>query len=264
MAIAWFGQIGLAVRTYIGIAKANCVKQVATDASQENQLSDTQALLRAWRMLLPTEVCVSAGPIIATAPRLTKREQSSAGPVNEARLRELESGRAYAKRALAMIGFHDVELPIAPDRSPMWPPGVVGSLTHVTGPDGGHIAAAVARAPAVCAIGIDAEREGWLDPTTWEYFLTPREHQRIRSLPVAIRPLEAQIVWCAKETMIKAASQSIEPTELEIDRDVNECGYPGIWRATIVGPSHSARVWEGRTVRSQGFVLAAVVFQRDH
>ena len=221
---------------------------------------DTRAVLRAWRTLVPPDVFVSAGPIFDDAPSLTKCERASAGRVDAERLRELESGRAYAKRALAMIGFHGVELPIAADRSPSWPTGVVGSITHVMGRDGGHFAAAVARIHAVCAVGIDVEAELGLHPCMWNYVLTTRELKRLLELPVPARAAEAQVIWCAKEAVGKAVLRPVEPTEIDIHRDPNGDGYV----ATIGRRYCSTQICQVRTIRSQGFILAAVVVPRRH
>lgn len=220
---------------------------------------DSRAILRAWRGLVPADVFISAGPILKDAPPLTEHERASAGTVAEERLRELESGRVYAKGALAMIGITGVELSIAADRSPMWPTGVVGSLTHASGPDGGHFAAAVARTNAVSAVGIDVEREGGLRPNMWTYVMTARELKRILSLPMPARAAEAQAVWCAKEAIGKALLRPLEPTEVEVELDPNGDGFTvNCW--TVIGATgHPEQVWHGKTVRSQGFILAAVV-----
>jgi 4'-phosphopantetheinyl transferase EntD len=212
-------------------------------------------------MLLPKEIFVSAGPLLDDATPLTEGERVSAGFVDEERLRELESGRTYAKRALAMIGCHCVDLPIGPDRSPKWPAGIVGSLTHVMGRDGGHFAAAVASRETVCAVGIDVEREGGLPPRVWDYVLTRRELARILALPPPVRAAEAQIIWCAKEAIRKAALQQIEPIEVEIEHDPEGEEYAATWRPAKATDS-SAQIWHGRTGRSQGFILAAVVLPR--
>ncbi len=222
-------------------------------------MTDFRAILQAWRELLPADVCVGAGPLLKDAVPLTPRESASVGIVDDERMRELENGRLYAKRALAMLGVYGVELPIAPDRGPLWPAGLVGSLTHVREPAPGHVAAAVARTNTIRAIGIDIEREGNLHPHTWEHVLTARELEHILALPPHIRGNEAQIVWCAKEAVAKAARRSIEPTEVEIQRDPTASGYTAVWKATVRDSARSAEIWRGRTTRSQGFVLAAVV-----
>jgi 4'-phosphopantetheinyl transferase EntD len=173
-------------------------------------------------------------------------------------LGELKSGRFYAKRALAMLGLHGVDIPIGSNRAPMWPRGVVGSLTHVRGRDGGHVAAAVGRESEFRAIGIDVETEGGLHPSLWDQVLTAREFERVGILPATIRSAEAQLVWCAKEAFIKAIRQLIDPMEVEIDRDANSYGYPATWRVRTVGSDPSTHTWTGQSIRSSGFVLAAV------
>jgi 4'-phosphopantetheinyl transferase EntD len=223
---------------------------------------DSGVLLQAWRSLLPEQVFVTAGPPLHKANPLTERELASAGPVGTHRLRELEIGRVYAKRALAMIGFHGVELPVSADRSPVWPAGALGSLTHVIGRDGGHFAAAVARRDHIGGIGIDIERDDGLNPHLWKQVMTPCELERILALPVPARSTEAQVLWCAKEAVAKAARQAIEPADLEIVRDPVGDGYSAMWRRTIGETVGSTNLWHGRTVRSQGFVLAAVVVPR--
>ena len=119
---------------------------------------DSEKLCDTLREMLPAGVCVAAGPPIAMS--LTAREQASLGPADAKRVREFESGRAYAKRALAMLGMHNVDLPIGPNRAPLWPSGVVGSITHVIDSRyGTYAAAAVARADA-CAGGGNRFRNG--------------------------------------------------------------------------------------------------------
>jgi 4'-phosphopantetheinyl transferase EntD len=112
---------------------------------------DSRTFLEAWRDILPASVSVSAGALLQDAIPLTSRELASAGRVEAERMRELESGRVYAKRALALIGIKEVDLPIARDRSPLWPAGIVGSLTHVTARGVRQFAAAVARTTDICA-----------------------------------------------------------------------------------------------------------------
>jgi len=226
-------------------------------------LTRSENLAAAWRDLLPKNVLVCAGPILEEAPALTDRERASAGPLDEERLRELKSGRFYAKRALAKLELNNVHIPIGSDRSPMWPRGVVGSLTHVRWRDGGHVAAAVGRASEFWGSGIDIEKEEGLHPSLWGHVLTTREFERVRTLPPPIRGVEVQLVWCAKEAFIKAIRRSIDPTEVEVERDAKSYGYPATWWARTVGSRPSTLSWTGRSIRSLGFVLAAVALDKD-
>ena len=115
---------------------------------------------------------------------LLRANTPSLGPADAERVREFASGRAYAKRALATLGMHNVDLPIGPNRAPIWPNGVVGSIAHVRDSHyGTYAAAAVARADAVLAVGLDFEMENSLHPHVWRHVLTKRELERILSLP---------------------------------------------------------------------------------
>jgi 4'-phosphopantetheinyl transferase EntD len=225
---------------------------------------DTRAIVKAWREVLPPSVCVTAGPFLEDVRPLSARERTSAGVVVAERMRELECGREYAKRALEMLNVHCIELGVAPDRAPLWPAGVVGSLAHVVGHAGGHFAAAVARIHAVSNIGIDVECETGVHPKIWSHILTPRELERILTLSPPARPIEAQVIWCAKEAIAKAARLPIEPTKIEIKRDPTGDGYAATWHAShLAGVVSPTEIWRGRTARVQGFILAAVVLPQS-
>jgi 4'-phosphopantetheinyl transferase EntD len=87
---------------------------------------DSKKLCDTLSDTMPDGVCVAAGPSIEM--QLCARESASLGAADVKRLREFASGRAYAKQALSMLGVYDVDLPIGPNRAPVWPPCVVGAL----------------------------------------------------------------------------------------------------------------------------------------
>ncbi len=70
--------------------------------------------------------------------------------------------KAVAKRrregALAGLGIAETAIPRGPKGQPIWPVGVVGSITHTAG----YFAAAVAYAAKARSIGVDAEVHGEL------------------------------------------------------------------------------------------------------
>src|SRR6202035_4332920 len=69
------------------------------------------------------------------------------------RQREFLAGRWCAKQALQCLGAGSTHVAMAEDRAPIWPDGVVGSITHT----GDFAAAAVAWAADIAALGIDSE-----------------------------------------------------------------------------------------------------------
>jgi 4'-phosphopantetheinyl transferase EntD len=69
------------------------------------------------------------------------------------RRREFATGRNCARVALGRLGVPPVPIVRGERGAPVWPPGIVGSITHCDG----YRAAAVARDRDVLAVGIDAE-----------------------------------------------------------------------------------------------------------
>src|SRR3989440_8524351 len=63
------------------------------------------------------------------------------------------AARIVARQLLARLGYRQCPLPKAPSGAPIWPAGVVGSLTH----DSRVAVAAVATSRDVGALGIDVE-----------------------------------------------------------------------------------------------------------
>jgi 4'-phosphopantetheinyl transferase EntD len=65
---------------------------------------------------------------------------------------EFVTGRVLARQALAALGIRPASIPVARSGAPVWPPGVVGSITHCVG----LRACAVGRRDEHAGIGIDA------------------------------------------------------------------------------------------------------------
>ena len=69
------------------------------------------------------------------------------------RQREFRAGRACARGALRALGVAPGAIPVGSDRAPIWPAGVVGSITHTRG----YCAAVVGLREDFGGLGIDAE-----------------------------------------------------------------------------------------------------------
>jgi len=116
------------------------------------------------------------------------------------RLQEFAAGRACARAALAEFGVHDVELPAAADRQPLWPQGFIGSITHTAG----FCAAAVALRSEISCLGLDSETVGAPTPDIWSTVCRDEELEWIDSLPAAERSAAITLVFSAKEAFYKA------------------------------------------------------------
>ena len=211
---------------------------------------DAQTLCDSWRSLLPSNINVVAGPLRADAPPLTTLESLSAGNVGPDRLRELRTGRDYAKRALSAFGFDNVQLPIGADRSPVWPRGAIGSITHTGDSTKNHCAVAVGLSAEIRAIGIDIEPDVPLHPDVWTTILTADELTQLSTVAIADRAREILSRWCVKEAIAKASRSILDPLKIETGNLESD-------GTDYVGIAASCR-WVARTIRIDGFVLAAV------
>ncbi|HEY7101617.1 MAG TPA: 4'-phosphopantetheinyl transferase, partial [Mycobacteriales bacterium] len=97
------------------------------------------------------EVADATGPLPGEA-LLPEEEVLVARAVGKRRA-EFTTVRTCARIALGRLGLPPAPLLSGPKREPLWPDGVVGSITHCDG----YRAVAVARADQLATIGIDAE-----------------------------------------------------------------------------------------------------------
>lgn len=84
---------------------------------------------------------------------LSPEEEAAVGDAVEKRRREFVTARACARAALARLGYPNQPVPAGGRGEPLWPAGVVGSITHCAG----YRACAVAPASELLTIGVDAE-----------------------------------------------------------------------------------------------------------
>jgi 4'-phosphopantetheinyl transferase EntD len=109
--------------------------------------------------LLPDVVVVHTQWGSAPEP-LSVAEEAIVRRAVASRRREFQTGRACARRALAAFGIAAPTIGQTPDRAPIWPLGVVGSITHCAD----YCAAAVARSSEILSLGIDMEKVEPLTP----------------------------------------------------------------------------------------------------
>lgn len=127
-------------------------------------------------------------------------ELESMGRAVEKRRREFTTARACARRALERLGVEPCAIANGERGQPLWPAGVVGSITHCAGYRG----CAVARAAELAGVGIDAEPHAPLPDGVLGQIARAEERPRLAELAGA----EPEIHWdrllfCAKETVYK-------------------------------------------------------------
>ncbi len=102
-------------------------------------------------------------------------ERAAVGGAGLRRRREFLAGRACAHAALRAVGRDGHPLGRGEEREPLWPPGVVGSISHAEG----LVGAVVAPAAAAWGVGLDIELlDPPLDAAVERLVLAPAELAR--------------------------------------------------------------------------------------
>jgi 4'-phosphopantetheinyl transferase EntD len=131
--------------------------------------------------------------------RLLPEESFLVAKAVEKRRREVTNARSCARRALASLGLPEVAILRGPKGEPLWPDGVVGSMTHTTD----YYAAAVASASKLRSVGVDAEVHGELPEGVLAHIAFGTELEQVAALD------RTEIWWdrllfSAKESVYKA------------------------------------------------------------
>lgn len=142
---------------------------------------------------------------VATAPmweeRLLPQEEACVERALPRRRREFTAGRACARTALAKLGVERGPIVSAPDRTPVWPAGIVGSIAHCDG----LCAAAVARGREFASIGLDVERFDPLEPGLVTTVCAGEELERAVDVMGLEAEWVAKILFSIKETVYKCS-----------------------------------------------------------
>ncbi|MFD0364362.1 4'-phosphopantetheinyl transferase Npt [Nocardia sp. GCM10030253] len=118
----------------------------------------------------------------------------------EKRRRDFIGARHCARLALAELGEPPVAIGKGERGAPVWPRGIVGSLTHTDG----YQAAALAHKLRFRSVGIDAEPHGPLPEGVLDSVSLPAEREWLNSAsPIAALHLD-RLLFCAKEATYKA------------------------------------------------------------
>ena len=155
-----------------------------------------------FRSLLPVHVASNEGDIESLChEELFEQEVSAIGPrAVEKRKLEFAAGRNCARKALQRLGLERCPIPSGPMGEPIWPPNIVGSITHCAS----YCAAAVAFASDVRGIGIDVETHAPLPAGVADIVCVDSEQDWISIAPAADSVAWGTVIFSAKESLFKA------------------------------------------------------------
>jgi 4'-phosphopantetheinyl transferase EntD len=174
------------------------------------------------------------------------------------RQREFATARRVARRLLAELGRPPVAIPRNPDRTPAWPDGLVGSISHCDA----LVAVVLAERGAIAGLGVDVEPDESLDAALWPRICTPRELATVVASRRAAdeQGRAARLLFCAKEAFYKSVYPSLQRVlgfhEVEVQVDWRRNRFETRLAAAGTGLPHGARV-DGRFAQRGGFSIAA-------
>ncbi|MFI1917166.1 4'-phosphopantetheinyl transferase Npt [Nocardia sp. NPDC020380] len=185
----------------------------------------------------------------------------------EKRRRDFIGARYCARQALAQLGEPEVPIGKAEDGGPVWPRGIVGSLTHCDGYKG----AVLAHKLRFRSIGIDAEPHAQLPDGVLESVSLPSERDWLSAaLPGTGLHLD-RLLFCAKEATYKAWRPltgrwlGFEDAHITFTVDEQSAGGAGTFHSDLLIPGNTTdggtplTSFDGRWRITDGLILTAIV-----
>ena len=115
------------------------------------------------------------------------------------RLSDFSTGRYCAIKALEQLGIQDVIIPMGEDRAPIWPEGIVGSISHCDSLTG----AIVAKSSDHISLGLDIEEIGRVTSDLWDLVFTENEKNYLFRLSDEDILVQSTAIFSIKEAFYK-------------------------------------------------------------
>ena len=215
--------------------------------------------------ILPTTVAVAATRDDVSDAALFPEEEDTIRRAVEKRRREFATARACARDALGQLGMPAVAIPSGERGEPLWPVGVVGSITHCDG----YRACAVARRRDLTTVGIDAEPDLPLPDGLLADIALPEERRHLSELTFSHPAVHwDRLLFSIKESIYKAwyplAGRwlGFEDALVTIDRPRRSFTARLLVPGPTVGGAELSG-FSGRWLAGEGLVLAAIAMSRD-
>ncbi len=196
---------------------------------------------------------------------LYPEEESVVGRAVEKRRREFTTARACAREALVQLGRPHQAILSGPKGEPLWPAGIVGSITHCEG----YRACALAHAGDLVTVGVDAEPNQPLPDGLLADIALPEEREWLRYL--ARQSPEAhwdRLLFSIKESIYKAwfplAERwlGFEDAVVAIDHGRQSFSAHLLVPGPLLG-GRELRGFRGSWLVEDGLVLSAIALAAD-
>jgi 4'-phosphopantetheinyl transferase EntD len=203
--------------------------------------------------LLPTEIRVAVAQIDDFVDELTPGECESIQRAVASRQHEFSTGRMLARRLLDELGHPRFELLRDDDRVPVWPAGIVGSISHTRNL---CMAAAVSGARFL-GVGLDVEPDEPVETDIERIVCRNAEKLWVDSAGPEERGRRCRIIFCVKEAVYKAFYPRLREfwsfQDVEVRIDIASGSF-----VANVPRSTGFECVEGRVVRREGWIVSGI------
>lgn len=214
------------------------------------------------RGLFPEDVTMGFAFPWGTPEGLLPGEASGLRRPGEKRLAEFAAGRRAAHQAMERLGMPVRAVAHGPDRAPVWPRGVVGSISH----SDTHCLAVLAKAGTYAGLGLDLEEDRDLPRDLIEVICSPAERGWLSVQPEGERGRLARLIFSAKECAYKAqygvTQQLIGFEAFEITPDLETGQFEATFTQDVV-PFNRGACLHGLFSFGGGVILTGMALPRE-
>ena len=215
------------------------------------------------RKLLPTDVAVREAWSDEAPALLWPEEAAHVVRAVERRRLEFATARRCAREAMVDLGYQPAPVLVGASREPVWPPGLVGSITHTDG----YRAAAVASSGDVASLGIDAEPNEPLPPDVLPSVTSASERTRLqRRVTQHDRICWDRLLFSTKEAVFKAwfglAGRWLAFSEVDVDLSAEHFTATLLVPGPLPGQGPGVK-FQGLWTVGRGLVMTAVLLRPD-
>lgn len=164
--------------------------------AKATHLTETRQALLA--PLFEDDVAIAATDPTEDQPAPLPEEAEGLSPRTvEKRRREFSAGRAVARQAMVKLSHPPAPILIGKDRAPVWPEGLIGSITHCKT----SAMAVVSTSDRYAGLGLDVEEDTPLKPDLWDAICSTREQKWMRQHDSPAQM--GKLIFSAKEAAYK-------------------------------------------------------------
>ncbi len=211
------------------------------------------------RGLFAAEIAVAVTDPRAAHYRPLAQENAATARMAPVRARAFAAGRVAAHSAMAELGQAVRPVLMAPDRSPVWPQGLVGSISHSQT----CCIAALAPCDRYAAIGVDVEEDTPLDADLLDTVCTNSERAWLSAQSGPEAGILAKLIFSAKECAYKCqyplTGQLFGFEIFEITPDLDTGQFEARFVADMP-PFAAGDCLHGRFVIQDGLIVTAIEY----